>query len=112
MSELSFDLRQSEYCQIDRIDTRGRELPPAISAWRWGAFQFSSRPYNHLHGCWRVRVTPLADRLNRKPPVWECSLITTPLSFLRYASEPPSMMVIPAVTAEYLPVRSAGAFRL
>lgn len=33
--------------------------------------------------CWRVICIPLADRLNRSPPVCECSLITTPLSFLR-----------------------------
>ena len=43
---------------------------------------------------------PLADRLNRNPSVWECSLITTPLSFFRYATEPPAMTVAPAVTVE------------
>lgn len=39
------------------------------------------RPF--LYACWRVMRIPLADRLNRSPPVCECSLMTTPFSFLR-----------------------------
>jgi hypothetical protein len=36
-----------------------------------------------IYGCWSVMFIPLADRLNRSPPVWECSLMTTPFLFLR-----------------------------
>ena len=53
-----------------------------------------------LYDDWSVTFIPLADRLNRNPPVCECSLMTTPFSFLRYATEPPSNTVRPAVTAE------------
>jgi hypothetical protein len=38
---------------------------------------------NRSYDGWSVTFTPLADRLNRSPPVWECSVITTPFSFLR-----------------------------
>lgn len=38
---------------------------------------------NRSYEGWSVTFTPLADRLNRSPPVWECSVITTPFSFLR-----------------------------
>jgi hypothetical protein len=40
-------------------------------------------PCSPIHGYWSVMRIPLADRLNRNPPVCECSLITTPFSFLR-----------------------------
>ena len=36
-----------------------------------------------LYDCCSVRCIPLVDRLNRSPPVWECSLMTTPFWFLR-----------------------------
>ena len=63
-------------------------------------------------GAWRptcggytsVTCIPSADRLNRNPPVCECSLITTPFSFLSQATEPPSNIVRPAVTAVKLPL--------
>ena len=40
-------------------------------------------PCSLSHGYLSVICIPLADRLNRNPPVCECSLITTPFSFLR-----------------------------
>src|SRR6266853_5944176 len=43
-----------------------------------------------------VTLTPFAARLNFKPTSVECSLITTPCSFLRYATEPPPATVNPA----------------
>jgi len=38
---------------------------------------------NRGYDGWSVIFIPPADRLNRSPPVWECSAITTPFSFLR-----------------------------
>jgi hypothetical protein len=43
----------------------------------------SCRIVRLFYGCWSVMCIPLADRLNLSPPVCECSLITTPFSFLR-----------------------------
>ena len=55
-----------------RLRMRGRPLPIA-----------DMRNAHVIYDCWSVMCIPLADRLNRSPPVWECSLMTTPLSFLR-----------------------------
>jgi len=73
-----------------------------ISDVRPCAKPLAPRPYDLslLYDFWSVICMPLADRLNRNPSVCECSLITTPLSFLRYATEPPATTVAPAVTAE------------
>jgi hypothetical protein len=57
---------------------RGTERAEAMR--RLSARPWIARPF---YGCWRAMCIPLADRLNRNPPVCECSLITTPFSFLR-----------------------------
>ena len=36
-----------------------------------------------IYGYWSVIFIPLADRLNFNPPDCDCTLITTPFSFLR-----------------------------
>src|SRR5271155_5688728 len=83
---IRYDRRMWRLPQIARI-RRGQRIP-------------APGDRSLFYDFWSVIFIPSADRLNRSPWVCECSLITTPLSFLRYATEPPAPIVAPAVTAE------------
>ena len=100
------DAGTSRFAHDPRLRERSLRSTIAIRSRGRGAWRPTCGGYTS------VMCMPLADRLNRNPPVCECSLTTTPFSFLSQATEPPSTIVRPAVTAVKLPSRSAGLVKL
>jgi len=86
-------------CEIDRLRPIGRidstiasdGFDCLIKRVCWIAYDSPRLPdfrdYSHIaqliYGYWSVIFIPLAARLNLNPPDCECTLMTTPFSFLR-----------------------------